>query len=58
MKNIMNSKKNGVNTFTTFNSRAVAPIKYSAGVVHWKKDELHELDKKIILLTISRGYHA
>ena len=23
-----------------------------------KIDELHELDKKIIILTISRGYHA
>ena len=52
------SKFNGVNTFSAINSRAVAVVRYSAGVVHWRKDELQEIDRKTRkLLTIYRTYH-
>ena len=47
-----------MNTFSTINSRAVAVASYSAGLVHWRKDVLHEIDRKTKkLLTIYRTCH-
>ena len=55
---VLKSKINGVNNFSAINSREVAVIEYSAGVVHWRKDELQEIDRKTRkLLTIYRTYH-
>ena len=34
---VLKSKLNGVNTFSAINSRAAAVVRYSAGLVHWKK---------------------
>ena len=56
---VLKSKLNGVNTFSAINSRAVAVVRYSAGIVHWRKDELQEIDRKTRkLLTIYRTYHT
>ena len=58
MRQVLKSKLNGVNTFSAINSRAVAVVRYSAGVVHWRKDQLQEIDRKTRkLLTIYRAYH-
>ena len=47
-----------MNTFSAINSRAIAVVRYNAGVVHWRKDELQEIDRKTKkLLTIYRTYH-
>ena len=51
-------KLNGVNTFSAMESRVVAVIKYSAGVVHWRKEELQGIDRKTRkLLSIYGIYH-
>ena len=58
VRQVLKPKLNGVNTFSAINSRAVAVVRYSAGVVHCRKDELQEIDrKKRKLLTIYRTYH-
>ena len=57
-RQVLKSKLNGLNTFSAINSRAVAVVKYSAGVVYWRKDELQEIDRKTRkLLTIYKTYH-
>ena len=40
VRQVLKSKLNGVNTFSAKNTRAVAVVRYSATVVHWRKDEL------------------
>ena len=58
VRQILKSKLNGVNTVSTINSRAAAVVRYSAGVVHWRKHGLQEIDWKTRkLLTIYRTYH-
>ena len=58
VRQVLKSKLNSVNTVSATNSRAVAVVNYSAGVVHWRKDELQEIDWKTrTLLTIYRTYH-
>ena len=58
VRQVLKSKLNGVNTFSAKNSRAVAVVRYSAGVGHWRKDKLQEIDRKTRkLLTIYRIYH-
>ena len=55
---VLKSKLNGVNTFSAINSRAAAVVRYSAGLVHWKKDGLQEIDRKTRKsLTIYSTYH-
>ena len=47
-----------MNTFSAINSRAVAVARYSAGVVHSRKDKLQKIDRKTRkLLIIYRTYH-
>ena len=59
VRQVLKSKLNGVNTFLAINSRTVAVLRYSAGVVHWRKDGLQEIDRKTkTLLTIYRTYHT
>ena len=58
VRQVLKSKRNGVNIFSAINSRAVAVVRYSTGVVHWRKNELQEIDRKTRkLLTIYRTYH-
>ena len=58
LRQVLKSKLNGVNACSAIDSRAVAVVRYSAGVVHWRKDELQEIDRKTRkLLTIYRTYH-
>ena len=37
VRQVLKSKLNGSNTFSAINSRAVAVVRYSAGVVHWNE---------------------
>ena len=46
MKEILKSKLNSGNTVKAINTWAVPVIRYSAGIVDWKKSELHNMDKK------------
>ena len=58
VRQVLKSKLNGLNTFSAINSRAVAVVKYSTGVVYSRKDELQEIDRKTRkLLTIYKTYH-
>ena len=58
VRQVLKSKLNGVNTCSAIDSRAVAVVRYSAGAVHRRKDELQEIDRKTRkLLTIYRTYH-
>ena len=43
---ILISKLNGKNKIKVINSWAVAILRYGAGVLEWRVDELKELDKK------------
>ena len=55
MKKILKSKLNSRNVITAINSRAVFIIRYTAGIVGWKNDELQTLDLKTrkVLITYS-----
>ena len=46
IKKILKSKLNSGNVETTINSRALAVIRYSAGLIKWTKDELRTIDRK------------
>ena len=58
IRKFLKTKLNSVNTISAINSRAVAVIKYSAGVIKWTKEELQNLDRKTReLLTIYWAFH-
>lgn len=58
VRKILKSKLNGGNTIKAINTRAVAVIRYGAGIIDWRKDELREIDRKTRkLLTIYRALH-
>ena len=46
VRKLLKSKLNSKNVITAINSRAVSIIKYRAGIVEWRKDELQSLDRK------------
>ena len=53
---ILRSKLNGKNKIKAINSWAVAIMRYGAGVLEWRFDELKELDRETRnLLTIHKG---
>ncbi|XP_063599498.1 uncharacterized protein LOC134775819 [Penaeus indicus] len=55
---ILKSKLNGGNIITAINSRAVAVVRYSAGIVKWTKEEMRKMDRKTRkFLTINRCLH-
>ena len=55
---ILISKLNGKNKMKAINSWTVAILRYGAGVLEWRVDELKELDKKTQkLLTIHKELH-
>ena len=43
---MLKSKLNSKNLFIAINSWAVAIVRYGAGVLHWNKDEIKEMDRK------------
>ena len=54
----MKSKLNSKNTINAINSRAVSIIRYSAGIVTWRVNELQDLDRKTRkLLTMYGMFH-
>ncbi len=58
IRKILNSKLNGGNIITAINSRAVAVVRYSAGIVKWTKEEMRKMDTKTRkLMTINRALH-
>ena len=58
VRNLLKSKLNSKNIITAINARAVSIIKYSAGIVEWRKDELQSLDRKTRkLLTMYNMFH-
>ena len=46
VRKLLKSKLNSKNVITAINARAVSIIKYRAGIVEWRKDELQSLDRK------------
>ena len=55
---ILRSKLNGKNKINAINSWAVAIMRYSAGVLEWRFDELKEGDRRTPkLLTMHKGLH-
>ena len=55
---VLRSKLNGGNTITAVNTWAVPVIRYSAGIVDWKREEAQALDRKTRkLFTIHRALH-
>ena len=55
---VLKSKLNGRNKFTAINTWAIALLRYGAGVIRWRKDELQVLDRKTRkLLTLYGAFH-
>ena len=55
VKEILRSKLNAGNIIQAINSRAVSLIRYGAGIIDWRKDELKDIDRK--LFTMYRSMH-
>ena len=46
VRNVLKSKLNGGNTISAINTWAVSLVRYSVGIVNWRKDELDTMDRK------------
>ena len=46
VKNVLKSKLNRGNIISAINSRVVSIVRYGAGIIKWRKNELEELDRK------------
>ena len=57
LKLVLRSKLSGKNKIMAANTWAVAILRYSAGVVEWKTDELKVLDRKTRKLTLYGALH-
>ena len=58
VRKILKSKLNGGNIIQAINARAVSIIRYGAGIINWRVDELKAVDRKTRkLLTINRALH-
>ena len=58
VKKILKSKLNSGNVVRAINSRAVAFIRYGAGLIKWTKDELKNIDRKTRkTMTMHRALH-
>ena len=58
VRKILKSKLNGGNIVKAVNLRAVSIVRYGAGIIDWKKDELKEMDRKTRkLFTIYGALH-
>ena len=55
---VMKSKLNGKNKIQAVNTWAVATLRYGAGIIDWKVDELRQLDRKTRkMLTMYGAFH-
>jgi len=43
---VLQSKLNGGNTIGAINTWAVSLVRYTAGIINWRKDELEAMDRK------------
>ena len=58
VRSILKSKLNGGNIIQAINARAVSIIRYGAGIISWRVDELKAVDRKTRkLLTIYGALH-
>ena len=58
VKKILRSKLNAGNIIEAINSRAVSLIRYGAGIIDWRRDELKDIDRKTRkLFTMHRSMH-
>ena len=57
VRKILRSKLNGGNTINAINVRAVAVIRYGAGIIKWTKEELRNTDRKRKLMNMNRALH-
>ena len=58
VRKILGSGLNGGNIITAINSRAVAIVRYGAGILKWTGAELNEMDRKTRkLMTLNGGHH-
>ena len=58
VRKILKSKLNGANVINAINTRAVAIIRYGAGIIKWKKEELRNIDRKTRkLMNMHRALH-
>ena len=59
VRKVAQSKFNGGNLIRAINTWAVSLVRYSGGIVDWKKQELQDLDCRTRkLLTMSGGFHS
>ena len=58
VRKILKSKLNGGNVINAINTRAVAIIRYGAGIIKWTKEELRNIDRKTRkLMNMHRALH-
>ena len=58
VRKILKSKLNGGNVINAINTRAVAIIRYGAGIIKWTKEELINIDRKTRkLMNMHRALH-
>ena len=58
VRQLTSSKLNGGNTVRTINSQGVSLVRYSAGILKWKKGELKVMDRKTRkMMAMNRMYH-
>ena len=46
VRRVLQSKLNGGNTIGAINTWAVSLVRYTAGIISWRKDELEAVDRK------------
>ena len=58
VRKVVQSKLNGGNLIRAINTWAVSLVRYAGVITHWKKQELHDLDRRTRkLLTMNGGFH-
>ena len=58
VKKILKSNLNGRNCITAIKTLDVAVMRYGAGIIDWRKNELCEIDRKIRkILTMYGAFH-
>ena len=58
IRKVLQSKLNGGNVIKAMNSWAVAAVRYTAGIVDWKVDELKNMDRKTRkIMTMNHALH-
>jgi len=58
IRRVLQSKLNGGNTIGAINTWAVSLVRYTAGIINWRKDELEAMDRKTRkMMTIYNSLH-